>query len=186
MEKLMIKYQNLYERAKYCMDKYFETKDIKYAMEEDCISHMFECEGLKTYEKIANFAKENGFSKVFDIGCAIGHQSEVFLQSGLDYVGIEEAPVSEFWNADKFTYISKKYPFKIIAEPNKDLAVSVLCLTWNCYLYEKEKTLQEQCEALQRDFKHCLLYMPKEAVSFVSKYYKGCKNIEGHLYYFFN
>lgn len=184
-----MKYQRLYERSKYCLDKYFETNEVHYAMEEDCISHLFECEGLQTYEKIANFAKSKGLNKVYDIGCACGHQSEVFLLSGLDYVGIEASPITNFWNADKFTYIKGYYPFEIKADSN-DLAVSVLCLTWNCYLYEKEKTLQEQCEAqceaLQRDFKQCLLYMPKERVEFVSKYFKGYEQIDKNLYYFYN
>lgn len=180
-----MKYQRLYERGKYCLEKFFETNEKRYAMEEDCISHLFECEGFQTYEAIADFAKEKGFNKVYDIGCAYGHQSEVFLQKEVGYVGIEEYPISDFWNADKFQYIEERYPLKIDAEVN-DLAISVLCLTWNCYLYEKEKTLQEQCEALQRDFKQCLLYMAKDKVEFVSKYYKNYKEIGDGLFYFYN
>lgn len=177
-------YEKLYKRSKECSALFKETRDFKYAMEDDCIAHFYECEGYKTYESIRDFAKNHNFKRVFDIGCAYGHQSEVFLNSGVDYVGIEVADC-DYWNKDKFKYITAKYPIEIKADED-DLAVSVLCLTWNCYLYEKEKTLTEQCEALQRDFKNCLLYMPKYMIDFVSKYYKNHEIVGENLVYFSN
>lgn len=155
-----------------------------YLMEMDCIDHFFECEGYKTYEKILDFAEANKFKRVFDIGCAYGHQSEVFINSKVDYVGINEGKCG-YWNGDRYKYMSKYYPFKIEANTN-DLAVSVLCLTWNCYLREGNKTLKEQCESLQRDFKSVLLYMPMEMIDFVKGYFKDYKIIDKNLVSFSN
>lgn len=181
---MLTKYANLEKRMQECLDLYDKTGDVIYLMEFDCICHFFECESFKTYEKIAQFSIENNFKRIFDIGCAFGHQSEVFKNASLNYIGIEMNE-SNFWNNNKFKYIVKEYPFKIETNPD-DLAVSVLCLTWNCYLYEREKTLKKQCEALQRDFKQCLLYIASDKVDFVKQYYKNCKEIDKNIIYFWN
>lgn len=180
-----MKYKRLIDRSKELNSLYIKTKDIEYAMEDDCIMHLFGCGGIETYETICNFVKENKFKKVYDIGCAYGHQSEIFLEKNVDYVGIEVSPIKNFWNADKFKYINRKYPFEINANEN-DVAVSVLCLTWNCYLFEGIKTLKEQCEALKRDFKHCILYMQNDRIEFVGEYFKNCKHIKDNIYYFYS
>ncbi|WCK57343.1 hypothetical protein PP175_29575 (plasmid) [Aneurinibacillus sp. Ricciae_BoGa-3] len=188
IQKTELKYPRLVERANQCLDLYRDTNDILYAMEEDSICHLFECKGLETYEQIASFCKEHEIERVIDIGCAHGHQSEVFLQQGLDYVGVNEHR-DNFWNGDKFQFICNHYPCKLPTKKG-DLGVSVLCLTWNVYLYERKKTLTEQCEALQRDFEHCLLYMMPERVDFLSRYFKKVQKIDeglGYgLYYFSN
>jgi hypothetical protein len=178
------KYQRLADRAKECLELYRRTLDIKYLMEEYCIAHLFECQGIDTYEQIASFCKERGIQRVVDIGCAYGHQSEVFLNEGIQYLGVDEDN-GIFWNLDKFQYIVNRYPCELPIQKG-DLGVSVLCLTWNCYLYEGEKTLKEQCEALQRDFEHCLLYMVPERVNFVHRYFKKVEEIGENLYYFSN
>lgn len=153
-------------------------------MEDDCIMHFFEAEGYKTYGIIAEFCKENGFERVVDIGCAYGHQSECFLQEGIDYVGVNSHK-SSFWNADRFEYVTGHYPCELPIRKN-DLGVSVLALTWNCYLYEKEETLKQQCEALQRDFEHCLLYLTEGAMQYLSQYFKKVEKLDRGLYYFSN
>ena len=180
-----MKYQKLVDRSKYCLDMYEKTKEDKYLMEDYCINTLFECEHLKTYENIRNFAKEKGFNRVYDIGCGTGHQSEVFVNQNIEYVGIEQTKGLEFWNADKFKYIENTYPFKVYAYKS-DLAISVLCLTWNCYLYEKEKTLREQCQALQRDFNQCLLYIANDKVETVKEYFKHHESLGGKLHYFYD
>lgn len=156
----------------------------KYRSELDCLDNFFECEIYIKYDKILNFAENNGFKRIFDIGCAYGHQSEMFLNSVVEYVGIDEIPCTH-WNTEKYKYISKHYPFKIEAHSD-DLAVSSLCLTWNCYLYEGNKTLKEQCEVLQRDFKSCLLYMQMDQLDFVKKYFKTYEVIDKDMVYFSN
>lgn len=176
-----MKYEKLSQRRDYLNKLTDEVDDTNALMEMDCIDHFFECEEYKTYGKILRFAENNGFKRVFDIGCAYGHQSEVFINSKVDYIGINEDEC-DYWNKDRYKYISKHYPFEIKANAN-DLAVSVLCLTWNCYLYEKDKTLKEQCEALSRDFRNCLLYMQINQLEFVKKYFKNCKIIDKNLVY---
>lgn len=151
-------------------------------MEIDSIDNVFE--SLFIYEKIALFVKQIGAKRVIDIGCAFGHQSEVFLNEGIHYIGVDEHQIP-FWNAQKFDYIVGNYPCPLPVSDG-DITVSVFCLTWNCYLHEREKTLKEQCEALQRDFQHCLLYLEKDKVEYVSRYFRNTERIDNKLYYFSN
>ena len=157
--KLIVRRKQLLELSK---QNYKENKDtIKYDMEIDCIDHFFECESYKTYEYIAKHCKEFHIDRVIDIGCAYGHQSEIFLNSKINYIGVNDYNL-EFWNYDKYDFIVKEYPFefntKYFKVEHNDLPISVLCLTWNCYLYYGEETLKKQIEALTRDFKHCYAY----------------------------
>ena len=193
-----MKYRRLAELRRECNEKidkidnenmkkgiYTESEEkTKIFMKMDSLDNFFECETYKTYESILEFCRENNIRKIYDIGCAYGLQSEIFIGSEVNYVGIDEWKM-DFWNKETFKYINKSYPFKIEAKKD-ELAVSSLCLTWNCYLYEGNKTLIEQCEALQRDFKHCLLYISKDKVDFVSKYFKSTKIINNKLVYFSN
>lgn len=179
----MSSFYSLIERSKECMDLYDKTGDSEYLMEIDCIDHFFECEGLNKYSLVAKFCKERGFNKAYDIGCAYGHQSEVFLLNGINYFGIDEN-CTNFWNKDKCEYKTKSYPFKINAKEN-ELAVSILCLTWNCYLDEGDITLHNQLKQLSDDFNNCLLYIAKDKVNIVKKYFKGYEHIEGNFHYFY-
>lgn len=158
-----------------------EKRRTELMMEMDCIDNLFECKGIETYEQIAEICKENGFDRVFDIGCAYGHQSIIFSEADIWYFGIGNDNV-EFYNRSKCSYEIGKYPFQLIhaTNNNRSVAVSVLCLTWNCYLYEGDKTLREQLEALQRDFKHVILYMQADKLSEVEKYFK-VKHQSGNL-----
>lgn len=178
----------LYKRLDDRLDKLWkmhdETNNVKYLMEGDCICSLLEGQSYKRYENILSFAKENNFKRVYDIGCAYGHQSEIFLNEKIEYIGVNEHNY-EFWNADKFKYIVNYYPFKIETDKT-DLAVSVSCLTWNCYLDDGEETLKKQCEQLQHDFKHCLLYMAKDKIDFVKKYYDNYKILNDNFVYFYN
>lgn len=121
----MKKYMKLVERMKECSDLYNETGNRKYMEEDYCITHVFEAETLQLYEKIMETAKKNGYNKIFDIGCAMGHQSEAFIGTGVEYVGINDGK-HEFWNEGRFEYIIGEYPIKLQGD---GLAVSVLCLT---------------------------------------------------------
>lgn len=149
------------------------------------IDTFFETEVYKTYETFLKVAKEKGFKRVFDIGCAYGLQSEVFVDTNVEYVGINEDNIF-FWNNDKYRYIVDRYPFEISTNKDTDLAVSSLCLTWNCYLYEGDKTLLEQCTALSRDFDNVILYMQMDKLEFVAEFFKGHEIIEGNIVYFYN
>jgi|HigsolmetaAR206D_1030411.scaffolds.fasta_scaffold00120_1 SAM-dependent methyltransferase len=178
-------YSRLNERLKELDVLYGESGDTQYLMEEDCIFHLLS-HSFKIYEKIAEFCLAHDIRRIIDIGCAYGHQSEIFLQAGVDYVGVEMSDDLEFWNRDRFRYIVGKYPCPL--QINKgDLAVSVLCLTWGCYFDHGEKTLHEHCEALSRDFQHALLYMPAEHLPVMSLYFHGVMEVDmdGNLFYFY-
>ncbi len=179
---MKVRYKKLSKRRKYLQEN-STIDDTPMLMEVDCIDHIFALNKLEQYTEVLKFAKSKGFKRVFDIGCAYGHQSEAFIDSDIEYIGIDDGVPGEYWNLDKYIYISEHYPFKINATET-DLAVSILCLTWNCYLYEGEKTLKEQCEALKRDFKHVLLYMPKDKVGFVKEYFKGYEQVNEFMYFY--
>ena len=187
-------YSRLLKRRKQLLElskeHYKENKDSrKYNMEIDCIDHFFECEGYKTYESIAKHCKESNIDRVIDIGCAYGHQSEVFLNYKINYVGVNDHYL-DFWNYNKYDYIVKEYPFeykgKYFEVNYSDLPISVLCLTWNCYLYNGEETLRKQIETLSRDFRHCLLYMSKDKLDFVKQYFYAYRRLDDGLIYFYN
>lgn len=44
------------------------------------IEELMECEHFAVYDAVAKFCKNNGFNRVFDIGCADGYQSECFCK----------------------------------------------------------------------------------------------------------
>ena len=117
-----------------------------------------------------------------DLGAAYGHQSECALNEGIDYLGVDDA-AHKFWNADTFTFLTARYPAPLPLEEG-DLGVSVLCLTWPCYLTEGVKTLHEQCAALAKDFKHCVLYVETEGKKVLEQYFETVTQIDRSLYYF--
>lgn len=159
-----------------------EDEKMEAMMEDDSLCHVTECDGISTYEQILHRAKQLGGKRVIDIGCAYGHQSEVFVDSGVDYVGVTNHD-SPFFNRDRFDYIKGHYPCALPLQSG-DIGVSVLCLTWNCYLTEGEKTLHEQCESLKRDFADCILYLPAHAVNVVSGYFSETTKLGQNLYHF--
>lgn len=174
----------LLDEYKRCRQLYDETHDDQYIQKTYSLEHYFECETGQTYEFIKDFAKENGFHRVYDIGCAYGYQSEIFLNEGVDYIGINN-DLLDYWNKDVFRYITKTYPFRLANITKEELAISVMCLTWNCYLYEKD-TLHDQCLALSRDFDNVLLYMSNDKINEVSKYFKGNQKLGNNFVYFYN
>ena len=167
------KYQRLLDRREECIKKYKETNKTEYLREDDAILHFLGAGGIEHYEFIVDFCNANNITFVYDIGAAYGHQSEVFLNTDkyVEYIGIDSGVKGEFWNNDKYTYFEREYPCKLNPK-EQDLAVSVLCLGWNCYLYEGDKTLNEQFEALSRDFRQALIYAPQHILPTVKKHFK--------------
>lgn len=147
------------------------------------LTHFFECNSSYIYEKILEFCINNNYTRVFDIGCAFGYQSEVFIDSNIDYVGIDTLKLN-FWNSEIYTYISKQYPFPLKTKSN-DIAVSVLCLTWPCYLYNGKESLHKQLSQLSKDFNAALLYVPENMLNTISEYFPVKKHILSNLYYFY-
>lgn len=172
-------------RTRQLWDLYELTKNNLYLMEDDCIGHLFECEGFETYQKIAQFCEDHDIQRVVDIGCAYGHQSEVFMQYDIDYVGLNDGKC-DFWNRDEFDYHVGTYPCKLPIQKG-DLGISVLCITWNVYLHDGQETLYQQCKALSEDFEHCLIYVQPSHLGIISEYFKKVEKIDEHnLYYFSN
>ena len=171
-----------HELSKIVREAQNEDEKMEAMMEDDSLCHVMECDGISTYVSILRHAKQLNGKRVIDIGCAYGHQSEVFVDSGVEYVGVTNHD-SPFFNRDRFDYIIGKYPCELPLQSG-DIGVSVLCLTWNVYLTEGEKTLHEQYEALKRDFADCILYLPAHAVEVVSGYFSEATRLEHNLYHF--
>lgn len=140
--------------------------------------------GNENYEFIKEFCKKNGITKVTDIGCAHGFQSEVFIDSDIRYRGIEISGCG-YWNNDQFEYIQSEYPCNLETEQN-ELAVSVLCLGWNCFLFDGKETLKAQFKSLSKQFKQALIYMQSDFFGEVSGYFNTAYKVAGNFYYFSN
>ena len=156
--------------------------DDKYLMELDSLLHVME--RLSIYEDILEHVKKIGGKRVIDIGCANGHQSEVFIHSGVKYSGLELFEV-DFFNNETCEYQVATYPCELKTSCG-DVGVSVLCLTWNCFLWDGEKTLHQQCAALKRDFSDCILYTTSDKIPVIKKYFSRVDEIGKNLYHFSN
>lgn len=139
------------------------------------IEHMFGAGGLDNYSYILEFALEHGFDHVVDIGCAYGHQSGLFQLANIQYDGIDQHANSMdcYKRGEKgINYHELHYgeePLKSINITENTLAVAVLSLGWNIYLYEDEKTLDKQIQALSEDFKHMLMYVQNDFIPVFEK-----------------
>lgn len=156
-----------------------KSLDLERRMDLD---NFFECEVGDKYKTMLDFCKNKGYKRVFDVGCAYGTQSEVFIDSRIEYVGINDHKLP-FWNSDKYEYIIKRYPFEIKTKEG-DIAVSTLCLTWNCYLYNGETTLNEQLSQLSKDFESAILHITKDKLDYVAKYFPVYEYVNENTYYF--
>lgn len=174
-----IAYENLKDRYGVL---FTSGSTLKEDMEMDSINHLFEG-GLDTYGLIISFllSMDLRIGKIYDIGCAYGHQSELFLLNALEYVGVNDYQLT-FYNKDKFSYSVQEYPFTIEATAS-DVLISVLCLTWNIYLRDKNTTLRKQLKQCSEDFRHCILYLQEDKLPIVKKYFEKVVKIEKNLYY---
>ena len=176
------------QRARKALDEYRSIL----LRELNSLDHVLEC-SLENYDSMIDFAIEKGFERVVDIGCAYGHQAEL-CKGRIRYKGINEDTLNFYFNHyRKITYEVEKYPF-----PNpyncfkEDLAISNLAIGWQCYVNENE--CRKQFQALSKDFKASLLYLPAEREELLKecfKYVEVIKKNDGELissglYYCYN
>lgn len=161
-----------------------KCEENKLLMEHESIINYFES-GRGRYKKALEFCKKKGFIKAYDIGCAYSFQSELFIDYNIDYVGIDIRN-NEFWNYGRFVHLNKTYPFEIKANKENDVAISILCLGWNCYLTNGEETLRTQMEQLSKDFNHVILYIDSRHLNIINSYFKGYECFDNSFYYFYN
>lgn len=69
------------------------------------------------------------------------------------------------------------YPDKRLLSYINDIAISNLCLGWNCYKYSDDE-FDKQFEALKRDFKACILHVPTEIEKILKKYFSNVEIIK--------
>ena len=147
--------------------------------ELNSLDHILEC-SIENYDFMIDFAIVNGFKRVVDIGCAYGHQSEL-CKDRIRYYGIDKSALNFYYNdkkTKKCIYESEKYPFYIPFDLFKDdLAISNLCIGWNCYT-DNEEELRNQFKALKKDFKASLLYMPREREKALREIFQSVKIIK--------
>lgn len=147
------------------------TRD-ELAMEMDCIEHYYEAGGKEDYSMIADICTTLSMEGIIDIGCAYGHQSEVFLKHGLKYHGIDNW-CHAFWNSDEsgISYQTGQYPCEITVNKKNMLPVSRLCLGFELRDYA----------AIARDFDLILTDAPKEGRQELSKYFMFAAEINGYF-----
>lgn len=174
---------NLIERYRELEKQYKKTKDKDLLMEIYSLDHYFECETYKTYGDILKKVMDTEKTKVVDIGCGFGHQSDVFMKKGIDYSGIERSNLN-FFNKDSFEYFVGEYPKDFMERNFKDsIGISVLFIGWECYFFE-EDTFKEQIKALENHFDEIILYIKREHAEIVQKTFPKREMIRENLYYF--
>lgn len=122
----------------------YNRKNHYILMEMDCLEHVISLDDF--YDYCAYYMKKKGINQVVDIGCAFGHQAEVFLQEGLAYTGIEICRYKKMYKKGECSYIFDSYPCKIPEESGR-FAVSNMCFEYFINDYK----------ALARDFDEVIL-----------------------------
>lgn len=151
-----------------CLGKVEQQKLDEYLY---CIEEIFEGRTIADYFTAFKLAAQQGFDTFVDIGCATGHQSELFRNSGIQYVGIESCP-GLFWRPDETTYIEARYPCKIPQEvmDNKVMGASRLCVGYLTCDYE----------AIASQFDAFLLSAPALACESMARLYKESFAVRDH------
>lgn len=148
------------------IDRYNQIKMID-EQESHSIETQMECKTYSDYYLAGKIAKSLGLERIVDIGCAHGHQSYVITQQGVDYLGINTHIIPFFAADDKARYLVGHYPLEIKTS-EKDLAVAILSLFWNCYLYD-DNVLEDQIKAVSKDFKYLLASIPNDKIELVGR-----------------
>ncbi len=154
--------------------------------ELNSLDHVLEC-SLKNYDFMIDFAVKKDFHEVVDIGCAYGHQTEL-CRGRINYIGVDRELVN-FYIPYECYCLPEGYPTDKTLSHNQfktSLAISNLCIGWNCYVDEKEA--KKQFKALKRDFKASLLYLPKDRENILKKVFKNVEKVKddseiGAFYY---
>ena len=149
------------------MRPFFES-EILYSLE-------WFLEAPQGYKYVYDFCIARGIELIVDIGCAHGFQSELFLDTPVAYIGVDDGDGRYYWNHQDFLYITARYPEILLAEfvpENPDapppLAVSILAIGW---LHYNRIELLNQIDALSQDFYHCLLHLPEGTAHLFERYF---------------
>lgn len=148
-----------------CLNSEDKSKLYEYLY---CITAAFSINTFEDYFTAYKVAVRNGFDTVIDIGCAAGHQAELFRGSTVRYVGIESCP-GHFWRPDEITYFTQKYPCSI---PNKIMDRRVLGVSRLCVGY-----LTIDYESIAQQFNSFLLSGPPDACIALSGLYETAVSI---------
>lgn len=115
-------------------------------MENYCLMEMYEAKTFEWYSLVSNYAKNNGNTRVFDIGACLGIQGFFFRENDIDYIPVDnyaDANINGFLD----NLIIKSYPFKIDT-CSQDMLISHLCLG---YLIKEDDALE-----YLKDFRHII------------------------------
>lgn len=63
------------------------------------------------YEAVIEYMKKYNIKEVVDVGCSNGFQSEIFIEAGLSYIGVEKKPHLNKHRIGEVMYIQGVYPF---------------------------------------------------------------------------
>ena len=145
-------------------------------------------EGLCNYEFVIDFCLKNDIKSVTDIGTACSVQGNLFNKFDIEYNAIND---SSRYMQDlfvKFTsYQQAHYGVNSVNTDKDSLAVAILSLGWDCYANREQRNHQYEC--LSKDFNEALLYIPKEEIEHIRKYFKcvklltNCKPLTGCFVY---
>jgi SAM-dependent methyltransferase len=159
------------------MEEINEYSYFDFLQADDSLNHFLGCDGMTTYIKMLNICQKNNIKKVYDIGCGIGWQSEIFLRGGVKYTGIDNEKLS-FWKenmTDDINYIEKEYPFRIDSKPD-EVVISSMCISWGCYFEIEE--VKKQAKIIGMDFEQAILYLSKDKVRYFIEEFNNCEILQ--------
>lgn len=164
--------RKLIELAKANMD------DIRIAMEEDSITHLWMDGCGDQYIAMAQEIEKRGFRRVIDIGCCTGYQDYYFKAHGIEAIGID-SHVTPCVDPSPMKIIQLTYPAPlrnaIEYDPEETIGVSSLCLS---YLGDIEGMFRQAAQ----DFKQMIITMNQDSIPIAEKYFR-LEQLDQDLYW---
>jgi hypothetical protein len=117
---------------------------------------------------------------VLDIGCELGIQSELFLHTGFEYIGIEYFKYN-YLNQDKCKYINGTYPF---VDVESEIIISCMSLGYFDFYLKDVKDVRATIYNKLSKAKHLYIIGDQSFVQGLFKYFKSWIILKDKVYYF--
>lgn len=136
--------------------------------------------GLEDYKKALDYAKENGYGKVVDIGSAFGWAADLFLQEGINYESVDDSLGKYRYKNKHLTSHSGWYPLISVGSDDSRLAISIMSIGWPVYNFDKnwEPTFKKLAE----DFETSLVVAPHDTILEVRHLFSSVREFAPSFY----
>lgn len=136
--------------------------------------------GLRDYKTALEYAKENGYGKVVDIGSAYGWAADLFLQEGINYESVDDSLAKYRYKNKQLTSHTGWYPLISVGSDDSRLAISVMSIGWP--VYNIDKNWVPTFKKLAEDFETSLVYAPHDTILEVSHLFSSVREFAPSFY----